>query len=197
MGNAKNEKRKRREQRAIIEATEFWHGGAAGREPGDTLLSPLLTHDPTSVSTTGMPEARADRVYFTTDRELARVYASIVQTHAGASAVYRVLPLGELERDPDYPTVGFQSAKASVLEVVERDVVMSVEERGIRCQPYELYTDGRNVHDETGRLQLAPGWDLLGFDQKYIDNNFAPWTSYEDAGLQLLAASRRSGSHTS
>lgn len=195
MANAKAAKRLRREQREAAANKRFYHGGVAGLEPGSHLLSPMVTRDPSSVSITGMREARADRVYFTTDLELARAFASIIQDAVAASAVYRVQPNGNLEIDPDYPATGFQATKALILEVVERDVVLTVEEKGIRCQPYETYTDGRHVHDESGRLQLSPPMADAGFTQKYLDDRFAPWTSPEEAGFAMAQEMSRGTGH--
>jgi hypothetical protein len=194
MGKAKAAKQLRREQREAAAGKRFYHGGVAGLEPGDFLLSPMVTRDPASVSTSGMREARADRVYFTTDVELARAFAAIIQDTAGTSAVYEVRPIDDFEVDADYPATGFQSVKALIVGVVEVDINLTKAERGIRCQPYETYTDGRHVHDESGRLQLSPPMAAAGFTQKYLDDNFPLWTSPEEAGFVMARElSRRAG----
>lgn len=185
VSNAKAAKRKRREERAAVGGKQFYHGGVAGLLPGAYLLSPMVTRDPTSVSELGIPEARADRVYVTTDVELARAFAAIVQDASGTSAVYRVRPEGDVATDKDYPATGFQSRKALILEVIDRDVVLTRAERGIRCQPYETYTDGRHVHDVAGRLQLSPPMAAAGFTQEDLDRRFAAWTSPEEAAFAL------------
>lgn len=187
MGKAQDAKRKRREQREAIAGAQYFHGGVAGLEVGSMLLSPAVTGDPTSVSTLGIREARRDRVYFTVDVELARCFAANVHDFAGHSAVYSVLPVGDLEVDPDYPTVGFQCVKARIISVVEHDVRLTKVERARRGQPYETYTDGRLIHDAAGRLQLSSDMEKLGFTQDYLDTKFPLWTPLETASRVLMA----------
>lgn len=108
----------------------YWHGGIPGLRPGD-LIQPvsvtgttdhLVDGCPTCEArkATGRPEdggPRSDRVYVTTNREYARLYA------AGwpRGALYRVEPLGELEETTgrDDPLPSWAVPEARVLAVYD------------------------------------------------------------------------------
>ena len=145
------------------------------------MRPPTHTNDPASVSKMGIAGVRADRVYFTTDRELARAFAAMVRVGAGHSALYRVQPLDEMEVDPDFPSVGFQAKQALILEVAETDVTLSREEQLKRQQPYLTWADGRLIWNAEGRLQLCPKWAAVGLTQLDVDAMFRPWTPVEHA----------------
>ena len=181
MGSAKNAKRIRREQREFVAETDFWHGGAAGLKPGDLVLPPSHTGVVSAAGMAGMP-TRNDRVYFTTVHDVARGYAAHTP---GLNAVYRVEPVGDLEKDPDYRAIGFQAPKARVIEVTDTAVSMTPKERMRIHQPYEEYDDGTLIHDETGRLLLSERTASFGIDQAYLDANIPLWTEWEDAALML------------
>lgn len=191
MGSAKNAKRNRREQRELIAATDFWHGGAAGRRPGDLILPPSHTGAVSVAGMAGMP-TRNDRVYFTTVYEVARGYAA---HHRGSNAVYRVEPVGGLEPDPDYRAIGFQAPKARVIEVTDTAVSMTPEERMRVHQPYEEYEDGTLIHDEAGRLLVSERLATFGIDQAYLDANIPLWTELEDAAVMLQPEVYRRNPH--
>lgn len=116
--------------------TDLWHGGAPGREPGDLLLPPTATGlrytraDVASEEQVQDPILqRSDRVYVTTDRELAQVFAaewSIDGELHGGGWLYLVeVEEGVLEVDDDLaslPGVSFQAPSARVIRVWQRDV---------------------------------------------------------------------------
>ena len=95
---------------ARIYPRRFWHGGAPGRKPGDKLLPPSITgltftRRDMSIAQ-GLTEIaqRADLVYLTTDRELARAYAGLWTLDdqvLGGGALYRVEPDEPPEPDED------------------------------------------------------------------------------------------------
>lgn len=97
----------------------LYHGGVPGLFPGDVLLPPLVTgarscadHDP--------EHCRPDRVYLTTDREEAAVYAAL----RGGGDVYEVEPLSELEPDPyDVDTTSSYATRAATVVAVVRRAV--------------------------------------------------------------------------
>lgn len=124
---------------------------------------------------------RADRVYFTTDRELARTFAAIVRDGVGHNALYRVQPINDMQVDPDFPAVGFQAKQALILEVAEIDVNLNSQERAKRHQPYSTWADGRSIWNSDGRLQLCPAWAAVGMTQRELDAMFQPWTPLEYA----------------
>lgn len=107
--------------------TRYWHGGAPDLRPGD-LIEPRA-HDDTRHLVDGCPicearhngEQRDDddndptRVYVTTDREYARLYAAGYPN----GALYQVEPIGEMvdrtgEHDPA-PSWGVPAARVRVV----------------------------------------------------------------------------------
>jgi hypothetical protein len=93
----------------------MWHGGAPGREVGDELLPPdetgfVLTN---AVLTGPLPVGkrrayRRDRVYATTDREFAEVWAEVYSedpNRPGDGLVYEV-ELDGAVLDDDFPSSG-------------------------------------------------------------------------------------------
>lgn len=162
----------------------FWHGGRAGLRIGDQLLPPIITQDQMSTSHF-MNEARVDRVYFTTDRELARVFSAAVYTGVKSSALYRVQPAGDVEVDPDFAATGYQARRAVVLEVAETDVQLSEAERYRRTGRYLTWDDGRPMYDADGRLQVTRQMEQIGITQADLDSRFAPWVNPDEAAAAL------------
>lgn len=104
VGKARAAKAARRAQRDRIAGADFWHGGIGGLTAGEEIIPPTLqdVYDPMS-SALYLAEAQANRVYFTTDRELARVFASAVFRGRGSGALYRVQPSGTSSPIPTSP----------------------------------------------------------------------------------------------
>lgn len=104
----------------------YWHGGKPGLRPGDTITPQPLGSGEHLVDGCEVCEARkrgqqlptdnldASRVYVTTDREYARIYAAGFPN----GALYRVEPMGELELSPD-PVPSWGCASALVLVVYD------------------------------------------------------------------------------
>lgn len=91
-------------------------------KPGRLLLPP----DVTGVESLGQYREqlgasplvlRTDRVYVASDREVARAYAALRPN----GALYEVVPVGEMEPDPDCmePGLSWQCRAASVVRVVD------------------------------------------------------------------------------
>ncbi|GIT82070.1 hypothetical protein LLS1_37390 [Leifsonia sp. LS1] len=189
MGKAQANKERRRTARDAARTLTLWHGGAAGLAVGDRLLPPTHTNAIGNLADLGMKESRRDRVYFTLDRELARVFAAAVMRMTGASALYRVEPVGEMDLDPDFPAVGFQAKQARIVEVIETNITLTATEELQRQRPYLVWTDDRHVYTEDGRVQINPTAAGLGFTQRDFDNLFPRWTPLsivEDTIQQLL-----------
>lgn len=158
---------------------------------GGRLVPPTHTNDANNVADMGVPDARRDRVYFTTDVELARVFAAAVFERTGHSALYRVEPVGEMDSDPDFPTVGFQAKQALIVEVVDTDVKLTRTEMLQRQRPYLIWDDGRHIYDERGRMKINPTAAAHGFTQGDFDRLFSPWTPLEIAEGTLSALLER------
>lgn len=108
----------------------LYHGGAPGRRRGDLLLPPSKTGLTRTTRTEsvragfGNVTQRNDRVYVTTDRELAHACAGVWTADGvsvGGGVLYRVQAFGDLEPDEDLPGLGisFQLPGAVVLAVID------------------------------------------------------------------------------
>lgn len=113
----------------------WYHGGVPDLLPGDLLLPPDETGIDYSITSgawrpagvsdeaVARAELRTDRVYLTTCRGDAIVFAGLWtdgRTRAGG-AVYAVQPLGGFEPDPDYtgdPCLSWRVPRARILHVV-------------------------------------------------------------------------------
>lgn len=104
--------------------TRYFHGGVRGLRKGDKILPPSQTGNKTlleyarEIDPKG--DQRDDRIYLTTSKKWARVYASVIPR----GDVYEVIPDGELEHDPDCLEEGlsFQCISGTVKRVVEMSV---------------------------------------------------------------------------
>jgi hypothetical protein len=97
-----------------VAAVRYLHGGKADLKVGACLPPPSVT----GVAQNGVvPDdvRRKDRVYITTDRNTAIVWA----TACGASHFYEVEPKGELTDDPDHKGKGvsFECEKAKIVAI--------------------------------------------------------------------------------
>ncbi|MBW8764523.1 MAG: hypothetical protein JF592_18415 [Microbacterium sp.] len=180
MGSAKAAKAARREARELAARTQFWHGGIGGLQPGEHILAPVDTGSPLSVAG-HVAEARADRVYLATDRELARVFASIITDATGRSAVYQVQPIGPIGVDLDFPACSHQARRALIVAVEEVDVQLSETERLQRTAPYLSWDDGRPMYDADGRIQVTWQMESVGVTQEFLNRLLQPWSTTHQA----------------
>jgi protein gp37 len=96
----------------------YYHGGIPGLKIGDTLLPPNVTGKPTLLKYAQeiAPDGpqRDDRVYLTTDKESASIFAYCYPK----GDVYRAIPTLPLEDDPDClePELSYQTPKAVVVQ---------------------------------------------------------------------------------
>jgi hypothetical protein len=90
----------------------YFHGGTPGLFSGEFVLPPATTGTSRCLADLPMdaPAGRRDRVYVTTGRDVARVYAAFYPD----GALYEVEPDDELESDPDctVPGVSYQCPTA-------------------------------------------------------------------------------------
>lgn len=113
----------------------YFHGGTPSLRPGDLILPPATTGTGRTLTDyaqqLGAGQAvRRDRVYLTTSRDVAKVYAAFYPD----GTLYQVIPDGELEPDPDcmVPGVSWQCPVARVLRVVDVAVLL-------RARPVEAW----------------------------------------------------------
>jgi len=188
VGKARAAKAARRATLARLAGAEFWHGGVGGLAVGDEIIPP----NDQSLGAPGhsalyMREARADRVYFATDRELARVFASIALRGRGAGALYRVQPIGNMLTDPDFPAVGLHSRRALILDVEELTSPLTEEEEVRREAPYLTWDDGRPIYDADGRIQVTWQMEEHGLTQADLDRELPPWIHPSNAAERVVA----------
>lgn len=94
----------------------FWHGGYGRLKVGDFVLPPKATGAPSTAAFGADGVCRRDRVYVTTDFTAAWMFAGLHPS--GRGAVYAVLPVGEILRDPDCTeAISFECEKARVMAV--------------------------------------------------------------------------------
>ncbi|MBP5906852.1 hypothetical protein F3K40_15445 [Streptomyces sp. LBUM 1478] len=132
--------------RPLARPVRYFHGGVPGLAPGGLLLPPETTGVERTLTADVLDMggvARRDRVYVTTGREVARVYAAL---HPDG-ALYEVEPVGELVPDADchVPGVSFECPQARVVRVVD-PVVLE------RARPFEAWLRKLDrATDEAGR----------------------------------------------
>jgi rifampin ADP-ribosylating transferase len=97
--------------------TIYWHGGLPGIKRGAYLLPPIITKSPSLSEFGGAGVHRRDRVYVTTSRANALLFAAGVRR----GVIYECEPIGELEPDPDcsMPGLSWQCEKARVIRVIK------------------------------------------------------------------------------
>lgn len=103
----------------LVEPTPptYWHGGRPGRKRGEFLLPPQITGAPSSSDFGAAAVHRRDRVYITTDKAAALLFA------AGwpDGVVYECEPIGAIEPDPDCnaPGMAFQCERARIVQCLK------------------------------------------------------------------------------
>lgn len=120
-----------------MSSTRLWHGGVPDLKPGD-LIEPghqRKSHDgcpwcaarDEGGAHLGIdpPSERADQVYLTPIREYARFHASLY----GRGDLYRVEPVGDVERSTEDTIETWTAPTARVVAVVERYVLLTPGQR--------------------------------------------------------------------
>jgi 8-oxo-dGTP diphosphatase len=117
--------------------TVFYHGGRPGLHVGDFLQPPTQSGVHAAIDYLNLDDlapnqlhavnlARRDRVYLTTNKNDATLWASLhrLGTPTRGGDVYRAEPEGDTEPDPDYigPATVVHCARARIVEVVDTHV---------------------------------------------------------------------------
>lgn len=141
---------------------DYWHGGVSGISVGDRISSRAGGTSSADKfrrdveQAVGYDEVRdPNRVYYTTDREVARAWASRI---GGGGSLYRVIPVfpNSCAPDTDYPTVAFSTPELEVVAVEETNVRLSREDRRSRVMKYHTWDDGSPQYDADGYFQPPP-----------------------------------------
>ena len=94
--------------------TRYFHGGNRGLKVGDYISPPSVTGSASASDFGAQSVHRKDRVYFTTNKTSAQLFASGNRE----PIVYEVEPEGEIEPDPDCKSGDlFASAKAKITAI--------------------------------------------------------------------------------
>lgn len=105
-------------------SVKYYHGGFGKLKVNSMVLPPSVTGVASCADYGAAKVCRRDRVYITTDLEVAGFAASFHPS--GRGKVYEVFPIGELEPDPDchIPGHSFQVEKARVCRIVPMNIVL-------------------------------------------------------------------------
>ncbi|WIE70366.1 hypothetical protein [Curtobacterium sp. MCLR17_054] len=181
---------------------QYWHGGAPGRAVGDELLSRddaarLLTTPTTHGLQAGyaLGVTRPDRVYFTSDRNFARAYASrhqVVDQTTGIvyerGSLYRVEPIGAVEEDQDFSGTGvsWSAPKARIVAVEATDVHLDLTAATQHVGPYMTWDDGTPIYAPDGSYQPSPILRRAGKTANDFKGRYPAWFPFDlvDADLR-------------
>ena len=117
--------------------TAYWHGGVPGLKPGDILQPghnrklrdgcPYCEARARGEAHQGIdgPSQHADKIYLTTDRLYAKHYASLY----GRGWLYRVEPLGDVQRSTEDSMPSYTADAARIVSVYARAVLLTMSER--------------------------------------------------------------------
>jgi hypothetical protein len=168
----------------------YYHGGMPDLRSGTQIFS---KNEAARRGMTGpwtlRPEAQhysPDRVYFTTDLDLARSFAHALQTPSGRGYLYEVQPIGAVEVDPDYSGFNdvFMAPSARVVRVVQRNLQLT---RAQETRPFAMrqywaldspYMDGNGYVRPSEQMQKA-GWNPA------LLRLLPQWVPFEDLGEEL------------
>jgi hypothetical protein len=112
--------------------TRYFHGGLAGFKVGDRILPPALTGMPSTADYLPAVSHR-DRIYATTELQVARVYAALAP-FGGRGDVYEVDLDGPIEPDGGRCFHGDSvcAPSATVIQVLECRVDITIARAEIR-----------------------------------------------------------------
>lgn len=95
----------------------YWHGGRPGIQRGAFILPPSITKARSLSEFGAAGVCRTDRVYVTTSRAAAIMYAAGVKR----GVIYECEPMGQIEPDPDCtePGLSWQCERARVIRCIK------------------------------------------------------------------------------
>jgi GNAT superfamily N-acetyltransferase len=182
-------------------ATQYWHGGAPGLSVGDELLSRddaerALTAPTAHGLQSGyaLGVTRTDRVYFSSDREFARAYASKfhrIDRKTGVvferGTLYRVEPIGSVEDDPDFAgrNVSWCAPRARVVAIEATEVFQEPAVANERIGPHMTWDDGSPLYSADGDYLPSPILRARGLTAGDFYGQYPAWFPFDlvDADL--------------
>lgn len=139
-------------------SARFWHGGAPGLQVGDELL-PRRGLDRSGIRYGRRAvEDDASAVYITDNLDVARSYASLLANRAGDVYEVRPVPVSSLRIDEDLDRISLTCARARIVDVVERNVMMTFAEATRPVARHMTWEDGSPIYTEDGYVTVAPNW---------------------------------------
>ena len=157
----------------------YWHGGYPGLPPGGRIKP--ATEMGYSSTPRGETPHDPSRVYVTTIRSLARSYAASYRLGRMPGAVYNVLPLDDLEPDPDYEgfDVSFTCSSARIVRVSEKRVQLSTTQQVMIGAPYQVWPDRTSMYDPQGYFLPSPELRAAGVTGADL-RRFGRWKDYAE-----------------
>ncbi len=178
----------------------YYHGGMPGLKKDSVLLShkAAVAEGMTSMfpgAWGGRPGGAysPDRVYFTTDIDLARSFAHSLRTDTGRGHLYEVKPRGRVEVDPDYAIFDdvFMAPSAVVTCVLEQNIRLTRAEENRPFATRARWTGGGHYVNSFGFVLPSPGMKEAGWTAEALQL-LPQWLPRADleAELSQLAVSR-------
>jgi len=173
----------------------YWHGGIPGLSTGTELLTRRRAER--ELDTTQQYDAQAgydlgvtnpDRVYFTSDLEVARAFASLHAVRDDRTgvivergAVYEVAPSGPITEDEDFTGTGLSwcSPGARVLRTVEPAVHLDRYEGVARIGRTLTWDDNSPMYGPDGAFLPSRAMRARGYTEKSMASRYRPWTPFE------------------
>lgn len=139
----------------------YWHGGAPGLAAGQRIRPAAgLQNLPMEYLLGEQYGSDPTRVYVTTDRTLALMFAGKVSSPAGQTfggTLYRVDPVGDLQPDPDFPSeAACFTCKAATITEVAQTAIRWDEELEVYGSQFTRWDDGTRVYDDAGFALPSP-----------------------------------------
>lgn len=169
---------------------QLWHGGAPGIPVGKRIRPAAGLPMPAQYLLASYV-ADSTKVYVTSDRLLATHYAAAwAGINAGTAAggtLYRVVPSGPLDNDPDYdqaPGLSYTCRFAVVAEVAEVGVLPTFEIE-LYGRSFNTWWDGSKMYDSLGHLRATPEMLDAGISHEDM-RSFGPHPNLEIAAKWVM-----------
>ncbi len=152
--------RNRRREVRRRPAPAYWHGGTAGMKVGASITPPIQRGPLPTAYRLDIYPASPHHVYVTQDRNFARYFAALT---VPPGTLYRVVPVGDLVADDDYPATAksFTCTKAVIVAIEERHVTAS-DRLHLYGNRFNTWTGGGPMYDAAGYMLPSPEMEQIG-----------------------------------